>query len=244
MAKQKKLFCNTCKTQTNHGLGSLHYRYCQSESDINNFEFIGTTELDEPLDFKGNNVVFKYETWVCRGCDTVTLQESCATRRLTKNNKEKKSFWAYSIYPPRTTENLPEKFLQNTPVKLHFFYYEIVKSFNAELPVLCSIGLRALLEGICKDKGITDKDAWGLTDKINELAKRQHLPLAIAENLKSYKFIGDSAAHYLEAPDKDSLKLGIEIIEDLLNYLYALEYKSEWLYERILDDENVKKKRE
>jgi hypothetical protein len=243
MVQIKKIFCNTCKTETNHEIGSVHYRYCQNNAELKNLVFVETIGLDEPIDFKNSKGIFKYETWICRGCDTVTLQESCAINGLTYD-KGMKVVWSYDFHPLRESESLPERDLGLTPIKLYLLYHEVLESYKNELPVLCSIGLRALLEGICKDKGISDKDARALADKVDELAKRQHLPPAIAKNLKSYKFIGDSAAHYLEAPDRESLKVGIEVMQDLLNYLYVLEYKSEWLSELISDNKNIKRKRE
>ncbi len=37
--------------------------------------------------------------------------------------------------------------------------------------------------------------------------------------------MGNKAAHELEAPNESELTLAIEVMEDLLNYLYELEYK-------------------
>jgi|DewCreStandDraft_4_1066084.scaffolds.fasta_scaffold157726_1 hypothetical protein len=243
MARVKKIFCNVCKVETNHEIDSVHYRYCKNDADLKLLLFQETTAYDESLDFGDNLGVLKYETWICRGCDTVILQESCAIKYMALQ-KHDKIIWFYDFYPFRENDNVITKDLGFTPAKLFSLYHEIAESFNMELPVLCSMGLRAMIEGVCKDKGITDKDAYTLAEKIDELAKRQQLPSAIAENLKSYKFIGDSAAHYLETPDRESLKLGIDVIGDLLSYLYALEYKSEYLNRRISENLNIKKKRE
>ena len=43
--------------------------------------------------------------------------------------------------------------------------------------------------------------------------------------------MGNEAAHELSAPEKDELRLAIEICEDLLNYLYDLNYKTSYLTE-------------
>ena len=52
------------------------------------------------------------------------------------------------------------------------------------------------------------------------------LPENIANNLHSIRFIGNEAAHELEAPSPDELRLAISICEDLLNYVYELDYKA------------------
>jgi hypothetical protein len=212
------------------------------DSDIKLLFFSETTEFDEALDFSDNLGVLKYETWICRGCDTTILQESCTIKYLARP-KDNKITWNYDFCPPRANDSVYRKDSGLAPLKLWFLYREIIESFNAELPVLCSMGLRAMIEGVCKDKGITDKDAWSLAAKIDELVNRQQLPMATADDLKSYKFIGDSAAHSLESPDRESLKLAIELVGDLLNSIYALEHKAKYLNQRISENTNIKKKR-
>ena len=232
MERMKKIYCNTCGLHTNHELKAVHYRFYKDDSELKHLEFLEETELDEPLDLRGFKGVFKYEMWICRGCDSATLQESCTINQLVLNDSLR-AFWSYTFHPERTSEDLLWKDFFNTPAKLLLLYFEIIRSYNSHSPTLCAMGLRTLFEGICVDKGITDKVAWGLADKIKELAKQQHLPDKIVEHLKSFKFLGDAAVHRIEAPDTQTLKLGIEVMEDLLNYLYALEYKSEWLHERV-----------
>jgi hypothetical protein len=87
------------------------------------------------------------------------------------------------------------------------------------------MGLRALMEGICKDKGITDDQAWGFEAKLEKLKDDKHLPPNIAECLFSFKFMGDDAAHRLETPTQPELRLGVEVMEDLLNFMYEAEYQ-------------------
>ena len=38
--------------------------------------------------------------------------------------------------------------------------------------------------------------------------------------------MGNKAMHELEPPSRDDLKLAIEVIEDLMNFLYELDYKA------------------
>lgn len=52
------------------------------------------------------------------------------------------------------------------------------------------------------------------------------LPVNIVRNLHGFRFIGNRAVHELEAPDKSELGLAIDVIEDLLNFLYSLDYKA------------------
>jgi hypothetical protein len=44
--------------------------------------------------------------------------------------------------------------------------------------------------------------------------------------------LGNQALHELEPPDKQDVALAIDIIEDVLNVVYELDYKSALLLER------------
>jgi hypothetical protein len=87
--------------------------------------------------------------------------------------------------------------------------------------VLCALGLRALLEGVCIDKGCTGKD---LETKIDGL--RKHFPVGnIVDCLHGFRFTGNEAAHQLAPLRKSEAENAISAMEDLLNYLYDLDYK-------------------
>jgi hypothetical protein len=113
------------------------------------------------------------------------------------------------------------KNFRQLPNKLTTIYYEIIESFNNDAKILCAIGLRALLEGICADKNIEHKNIYGKIEGLKAL-----LPHNIVSNLHGFRFMGNEAAHELQAPSRHELELAMEVIEDLLNYLYELEYKA------------------
>jgi hypothetical protein len=234
MNQTRKIFCNTCKTETNQELRAIHSRYVKG-NQLQQFEY--TERVNAPLlsEFGEHDVVYKYRLWICRGCDTATLQESC-THKMLLNEDDHKAFWIYTFHPKRAAEHCSMKRFLTLPAKLWIIYYEIIESFNAQLAILTAIGLRALLEGICVDKGISDKATWGLEGKLKELERRQHLPLNIVKSLRSFKFIGDDAAHRLEAASIDDLKLAIEVMEDLLSFLYSLDAKADFLFRQIKKD--------
>ena len=55
------------------------------------------------------------------------------------------------------------------------------------------------------------------------------LPSNIVENLHGFRFIGNDAVHELESPTEFALTLALDVIEDILNFLYALDYKADLL---------------
>jgi hypothetical protein len=230
MSRTRQIYCNTCRVETNHKLEAMRLRYV-STSQMQNFQFIEQVRLDEPIRFDENEAVFVYNLWICQGCDTATLQEACTAQALVSGDGLQVA-WTYGFHPRRLKESWQSKPF-SMPLKLGITYQEVIESFNAGLVTLCSIGLRALLEGICVDKGITDEMAWGLEKKIDKLGERGHVPVDIARSMKSFKFIGDSAAHRLEVPEVEDLELAIEVMEELLTFLYSLDYKAQHLLERV-----------
>jgi hypothetical protein len=130
-----------------------------------------------------------------------------------------------SIYhPKRASSSRPSKHFVNLPKKLETLYSEVVKSNNEELDLLCAAGLRSLLEGVCADKGIRGAN---LEEKIEGM--KSLLPESIVKNLHEFRFMGNRAIHELEAPNNFELSTALDVIEDILNFFYALDYKASLL---------------
>lgn len=51
----------------------------------------------------------------------------------------------------------------------------------------------------------------------------------IVESLHGFRFMGNEALHELNPPEKKNLNVAIEVSEDLMNYLYELDYKASQL---------------
>jgi hypothetical protein len=206
-----KLFCNTCKRETYHAVKAAHMR----EENVFDDE-----EEGPPIFWES----WEYRFWVCKGCDTALLQESYTDASMYNPDTEK-YIESSTFFPQRTYRVRPQKRFRNLGEKLETIYKEVIIGFNAGVKIGCSISIRALVEGICVNKGITDEIAWGLEKKLKKLEEGNHVPPNIVDGLLSLKFIGDDAAHKLEAPSKSELQLAIDVIEDLLNFLYEMEYQ-------------------
>jgi hypothetical protein len=158
---------------------------------------------DDPLAHPSWWMDNEYRIWACLGCNTAVLEDVL----VVPNSGEQLE---PTYYPNRKDGQL------------------IIKNFvklDHKLKITCAMGLRALLEGICVSKGITDDKAYGLEAKLRKLEEYRLLPSNIVESLYSFKFMGDDAAHRLDATSKEELKLAIDVMEDLLNFLYDMEYK-------------------
>ena len=140
----KKIHCNTCQLETHHQLFATYPRLHKNKV--------------------GMVFEFKYRMWICKGCDTAVFEETYMgylpylgipkkgswEEALSKKN----AAWKLNLYPKRKVSDLEPKSFNFLDDKLKQLYQEVVESFNNDSRILCTIGLRALLEGICADKGV------------------------------------------------------------------------------------------
>lgn len=202
----KKLHCNSCEKKTNHEYKFVHKRVEYEEDE-------DSQGLLMPIFFE----TFEYMLWVCLGCDTVVLEEAYMIDDVIESIQ-------YKYYPRRTLNQRVAKPYRQLDPKITRVYKEIIAGYNEGLYLTCSIGLRALLERICVNEGITDDIAWTLTAKLKLLEERKQVLANVVDALYSFKFMGDDAAHKLVAPKKQELDLALDILDDMLNILYELEY--------------------
>lgn len=222
MVTKKKLFCNTCKRDTNHEIKSTHDQTYYEE-----YEEHGQTS-------QGYYEKIQYCFVVCLGCDTATLEEKWTGSGMRDHNGDQ--IHSYNYYPKR--KNLGEREIKrfhHVDKKLNETYKEIITAFQQGLGIVTAMGVRALLEGICVLEGIDDKKAWGLAKKIEKLQCVSDIPNSIIDGLRDIKFIGDDAAHRLNTPSKHTLGLSIDLLESLLIHMYEakmdLERKAKMMKE-------------
>lgn len=207
LPSRKRLFCNNCQTDTNHNV--LYDHVCEN------------IEEDE----QGNLVNWEkyiYRFLICAGCEHAVLEECWTNMWLPDENGKPQYFYEY--FPKRAKQDIKRKYFRQLPRKLNKIYNETIQAFNSNLLTLCTAGLRTLIEGICEDKKIKGRN---LEEKINNLVPL--LPQNIVNGLHSFRFMGNEALHELNAPNINDLRLAIEISEDLLNFIYELDYKASQL---------------
>lgn len=105
------------------------------------------------------------------------------------------------------------------PIKVRVIYKEVIGAMNAQLPVLSGIGLRALIEAVCKDQGIAGDN---LEKLIHGLATSGVLSRAQADILHTHRFLGNVAAHEVTSAQPRELVAALEIAENILRTIYVL----------------------
>lgn len=197
MPAHTKLYCNVCHHQTNHNAKARHILEFGEYGPYTGWEI-----LDHCL-------------YICAGSEMVTFVVHC----YSSSNH----FGPHATYyPKRVSGDLNGKIFHKLPSKLHSLYFETIEAFNNGCLLLCTAGLRALLEGICDDKQTGGSTLENKIDRLQSLLPNSN----IINHLHGFRFTGNEALHDLSAMTSDEAKIAIEVIEDLMNFLYELDYKS------------------
>lgn len=219
--KTLKIHCNTCNLETNHTvILEKTEREIQPEI-VNNVQidfWEDTTIQIIKCGSCGELSMKKYNTW----CDDAPEFPQLNVVILPKRGKP-------SIKPPKKFQNIPEHVLS--------LYKEIVDGFVHETNLLCAGGIRAILEAICKDKGIKGGQAKegykeSLQGKIYGLCENGFITTKHAEILIHHQYLGDKALHELQKPTSDELEIAIDIVAHTLSSIYELQEKGKELLKR------------
>jgi hypothetical protein len=213
-----KSYCSTCSRPTNQKV--------LKEEEIKNHEE-ETGWWDDT----------SYQIIQCMGCDTISFRKLYNDIAYQQYHEEGTT--TQELYPKRGAHSRPIKAYRNLPIDIKKVYQETIDAYNNNLTLLCSVGIRAMLEGICIDKTITDGlftnsagktiKSKNLDGKIYGLATKGHLTSANAEILHELRFLGNAAVHELSTPILDELNLALDIIELVIDNIYEVKHKAQKL---------------
>lgn len=168
-----------------------------------------------------------YQVVQCLGCKTVSFRETYL------------SYEDYDYAIDGTHEYIVEETLYPSrlegikglgddeyylPETVRRIYRETLMTLSSKTPILSGIGLRALLEAVCKEKCDLKLN---LSKKINRLVCENILTPDNAKILHKIRTLGNAAAHKVEPHTDGQLELAMDIIEHLLKAVYILPKKME-----------------
>ena len=133
------------------------------------------------------------------------------------------------LYPPRIAgiKGLGDESVY-LPQKIKQIYEETLTALSVNSPVLAAIGLRVLVEAVCKEKEASGGDLY---NKIDSLVEKQVLTPVGAKILHKIRTIGNAAAHEVKPHNERQLSLALEIVEHLLKDVFILPKQVEAEFE-------------
>jgi hypothetical protein len=205
-----KVVCSECNKKTSHNvISSVENNFCQGFG------------YDEQLGYEPSDFYLElYEIIECKGCETVSFRK----------------FGVYD-YPDNCVENLYPLRIEGRkgldedtdflPVDVKRIYLETLKALNSEIPILTGIGLRALVETVCKEKKAKGKDLY---TKIDDLIELKVLTPNDGKALQNIRELGNDSAHEVKSHHQTLLEFAMDIVENLLKAVYILPKQRETLF--------------
>ncbi|WP_280807338.1 DUF4145 domain-containing protein [Variovorax boronicumulans] len=160
----------------------------------------------------------------CGGCGQITYRRLRTDSDGTGEGPDGEDLIDEKLYPPRVSgrKNLLAD-IWMVDRKVGQVYRETAEALAAGLRVLVGIGLRAILETICKEKSASGPN---LLAKIDDLVTKQVLTPNGAEVLHQIRTLGNNAAHEVEPHTEKQLALAMDVIERLIEDVYIIRSKA------------------
>ncbi len=223
-----KSYCITCDRQTNQVVLKEEKRNSHNEED---------GWWDESI----------FQIIQCAGCDEISFRKLYNDISMQQHFDEDTA--TQELYPQRGAHSRPIKPYRGLPFQIRTIYRETIDAFNSNLTLLCSVGVRAIVEAICVDKKITEgavinkegkeRISKNLDGKISGLSTKGYLTADNAEILHELRFLGNEAVHELSEPSIEELGLAIDIIELVIDNIYIIKRKALNLQEKRNSRKNI-----
>lgn len=155
----------------------------------------------------------------CRGCLTLSFCKESQCSEDWDPEKDNQLLVRRDPFPGRVAGRPPLSDAYLLPWELKRIYEEARSALMQGLPVLTGIGIRAIVETVCNERGATGAN---LLQKINSLVTLNLITQQEATVLHDLRFMGNEAAHKVKAHKSDELNLAFNVVEHLLNTVYLL----------------------
>ena len=160
----------------------------------------------------------------CRGCHTISFRRVSSDSdsppiQIGPDEFESQDF--IELFPglSRDREGVTDR--QLLPENIQRIYAETMQALNTRQPVLCGIGIRALIETVAKEKQAPSGNLFG---KINDLVAQGVLTQEGSEILHKLRTLGNQAAHEVQPHSDVQLGLAMDVVDHLLQGVYILPH--------------------
>lgn len=193
-----RLYCGHCGRVTNHrSVCAVHFEEHPDD--------------DEPWVYELRLSIIQ-----CAGCDKPSFLHEMESEKYLDSQGQ----------PDITRQRFPAVLpglLSVSKVRIPFaiwgVYWETRKALASDFRILAGVGIRAVIEALCKDHGIKVKD---LSPKIDELVKKGLVTAPAAKVLHQLRFLGNAAAHEVKEHTTEELLVAMKVIDNILDNIYTL----------------------
>lgn len=162
-----------------------------------------------------------YQIIKCLGCESVSFRHN-HTNSEDEDIDENFTHTPVDheeIYPPRVVGRSQLRNLHLLPCGVSDVYLETHRALCNKQPILAGIGIRALIEAVCKEK---QSAGINLKNKIDSLVALGVLTLDGAKILHNMRLLGNVAAHQVKPYSEEKLGIAMDVVENLIMSVYIL----------------------
>lgn len=167
----------------------------------------------------------------CLGCKSVSYRVVSSNSEEYFHDHDGNTVYIEieKLYPPRLEgiKGLGDA-IHFLPQKVRRIYEETLTALTNHTPVLAAIGLRALVETVCKEK---EAEGGDLFKKLDSLVDKKVLTPVSASILHRIRTLGNDAAHEVKPHTDEQLGLAMDIVEHLLKDVFILPRKVEQAFQ-------------
>lgn len=195
--------CIECNNETNHIVLSL-------------------TKVEGYHEESGIDWTTSWQIIQCQGCESISFRKasSCSEDYYYDDYGDMHYFERIVLYPERCSRYAIND-SDVIPNNVEHIYSETLKAMNSDQPVLSGIGIRALLEAICREKNAKGSS---LLKKIDHLVEIGILTPHGAKILHKIRSLGNEAAHEITPHSPSQLSIALDVVENLIQSVYILPY--------------------
>lgn len=169
----------------------------------------------------------------CQGCDSIYFRKESRFSEDIDYNFLGEPFRSTSVecYPPeevRVDGLYLGDDVRSIPVIVQSIYRETISAIQKRHFTLAGIGVRAIVEAVCKDQNTPGES---LFEQIDDLVTQSLLTASGAEILHGVRLLGNEAAHEMKAPTEKQTIAAMKVIDHLLLGAYVLPEEAKALPE-------------
>ncbi|MFG5862771.1 DUF4145 domain-containing protein [Metapseudomonas sp. CR1201] len=174
------------------------------------------TSLDEMVNDDCFGSHASYQIAQCLNCDSLCFRRDYTdseSHHRDDETGEEIEFHDIAVYPNRTAGRFKVKNDFYLPLTVRSAYTELVAAMNGGQPILAGLGIRVLVETVCRDKNAEGKTLY---NKIDDLVRKGVLTPVDAEILHKLRSLGNEAAHEAKPSSDEQLNLAMDVVDHLL----------------------------
>lgn len=168
----------------------------------------------------------------CGGCHTlsfVILSTNSEEVSFNPETEELECDVTETLYPSRIAGRAALKNTASIPSGVLQIYEETHSAIAANLRIVAGIGIRAIVEAVCKEKKAAGKV---LANQIDGLVTLGIITKDSADILHNIRVMGNEAAHEAKANTEEELSIAFDVIESVLLTVYIIPEKASKLRKR------------